>query len=89
MGPWHADLKRSKENYNKSAGHTEIEISAFKRILDPSSSTSSSEVSYESNNKFIDVWREHHPEDHHYSYFGYRGNCRSKGIGWRLDYCEL
>lgn len=81
------DIKRSKENYNKSAGHTEIEISAFKRLLNNQSSSSASS-STSSTAKFVDVWRERHPKDHHYSYFGYRQDCRSKGIGWRLDYCE-
>lgn len=38
---------------------------------------------------FIDVWRQLHPEDQHYTYFSYRFNCRSKGIGWRLDMCAL
>lgn len=35
---------------------------------------------------YVDIWRELHPDAvGHYSYYGYRGNCRVKGIGWRLD----
>ena len=29
-----------------------------------------------------------HPDDQHYTYFSYRFNCRSKGLGWRLDMCK-
>ena len=39
--------------------------------------------------KFVDVWRKLHPDDHHYTYFSFRFNCRAKGIGWRLDMCKL
>ncbi|KII88376.1 hypothetical protein PLICRDRAFT_175973 [Plicaturopsis crispa FD-325 SS-3] len=48
-------------------------------------STSSGTTSSSTNPGFIDVWRKLHPEDQHYTYFSYRFNCRSKGIGWRLD----
>jgi AP endonuclease-1 len=74
------DIKRSKQNYNKSAGHTEIEITAFNQTLNPSPSLAGSE-------RLVDVWREMHPTDQHYTYFSYRFDCRTKGIGWRLDYC--
>ncbi|KAI8579837.1 hypothetical protein K450DRAFT_174538 [Umbelopsis ramanniana AG] len=35
----------------------------------------------------IDTWRRLHPTTKgHYTYYGYRFNCRSKLLGWRLDY---
>jgi AP endonuclease-1 len=35
----------------------------------------------------IDTYRDRHPEDaKEYTYYSYRFNCRSKNIGWRLDY---
>jgi hypothetical protein len=37
--------------------------------------------------KFIDIWRQRHPDSHHYTYFSYRFNCREKSLGWRLDMC--
>ena len=37
--------------------------------------------------KLVDVWRERKGEEleGHYSYFSYKFQCRSKGIGWRID----
>jgi AP endonuclease 1 len=35
------------------------------------------------------MWRHLHPDLRHYTYFSYRFDCRSKGIGWRLDTCEF
>src|ERR1700733_3400772 len=74
------DIKRSKQNYNKSAGHTEIEIAAFNQTLAPSPPIAGSQ-------RLVDVWREMPPTDQHFSYFSYRFDCRTKGIGWPLDYC--
>ncbi|MBT3584454.1 MAG: exodeoxyribonuclease III [Halobacteriovoraceae bacterium] len=36
---------------------------------------------------FIDIFREKHPEEEgHYTWWTYRGDCRQRNIGWRLDY---
>ncbi|KAF8350575.1 Endonuclease/exonuclease/phosphatase [Amanita rubescens] len=76
VAPTELDLSNAKKNWNKTAGYTEAETSAFKNILNPPD---------ENEPKFVDVWRRLHPQDRHYSYFSYRFNCRVKGIGWRLD----
>ena len=75
----HADLTNAKKNWNKSAGYTEVETTAFKNILELPDDPDA--------NKFVDVWRSMHPEDQQYTYFSYRFDCRVKGIGWRLDMC--
>ncbi|KAI9183352.1 hypothetical protein H9P43_004269 [Blastocladiella emersonii ATCC 22665] len=64
------DLSRPKQN-EKTAGHSAKEREDMTRLLD--------EV------HLVDVWRHQHPGDQRFSYFGYRNDCRSKGIGWRLD----
>lgn len=73
------DLTNPKTNWNKTPGYTEAETTAFKNILNPP----------DDGPKFVDVWRQLHPNDQHYTYFSYRFNCRSKGIGWRLDMCKV
>ncbi len=36
---------------------------------------------------FHDVVREFHPDEKgHYTWWTYRGNCRERNIGWRIDY---
>jgi exonuclease III len=75
----HADLTNAKKNWNKTAGYTEVETTAFKNILELPDDPDA--------NKFVDIWRNMHPEDQQYTYFSYRFNCRVKGIGWRLDMC--
>lgn len=91
MALWTAriDLTNPKPNWNKTPGYTEAETSAFARILDPSGAPpeSDEEAGTEDVGKFVDVWRAIHPALRHYTYFGYRFQCRSKGIGWRLDMC--
>lgn len=97
-----SDLANPKRNWNKTPGYTEAETSAFAHVLDPSaplpcsSSQSSSDKEaadaatppeYASAGKFVDVWRAHHPNTRHYTYFSYRFNARIKGLGWRLDMC--
>ncbi|KAF5373853.1 hypothetical protein D9758_000677 [Tetrapyrgos nigripes] len=78
VAPTEIDLSNAKSNWNKTPGYTEAETTAFKNILNPPDSEPDA-------NKFVDVWRQRHPDDKHYTYFGYRFNCRAKGIGWRLD----
>ncbi|KAI5119491.1 hypothetical protein M0805_009515 [Coniferiporia weirii] len=83
VAPTEKDLTNGKNNWNKTPGYTESETKAFARILDPSKKETPDAEG--SSNKFVDVWRHLHPDVRHYTYFGYRFNCRSKGIGWRLD----
>ncbi|KIJ16765.1 hypothetical protein PAXINDRAFT_61068, partial [Paxillus involutus ATCC 200175] len=71
-------ITNAKSNWNKSAGYTLDETEAYKNILDPPESSKGA-------GKFVDVWRQRHPDEQHYTYFSYRFNCRTKGIGWRLD----
>lgn len=75
------DLANPKPNWNKTAGYTKDETEAFEHILNPPESEQGAA-------KFVDVWRHMHPDDQHYTYFSYRFNCRSKGMGWRLDMCK-
>ncbi|KAH9980983.1 Endonuclease/exonuclease/phosphatase [Lactifluus volemus] len=76
VAPTSIDLSNPKTNWNKSAGYTEAETTAFANVLNPPKGDAG---------KFVDIWRKLHPDDHHYTYFSYRFNCRAKGIGWRLD----
>ncbi|KIM62160.1 hypothetical protein SCLCIDRAFT_1215510 [Scleroderma citrinum Foug A] len=78
VAPTAKDLANPKSNWNKTAGYTKDETEAFERILNPPESE-------QDTGKFVDVWRNMHPDDQHYTYFSYRFNCRSKGLGWRLD----
>lgn len=78
----YSDLANPKSNWNKTPGYTKDETEAFQNILNPPDSAAGV-------GKFVDVWRQNHPEDKHYTYFSYRFNCRTKGLGWRLDMCML
>lgn len=79
MAPTAMDLANPKTNWNKTPGYTEDETNAFKKVLEPEE---------EGEKNMVDVWRHLHPKLRHYTYFSYRFNCRSKGIGWRLDHCK-
>lgn len=75
------DLANAKSNWNKTPGYTKDETEVFQNILNPPESSGAG--------KFVDVWRQRHPDLKHYTYFSYRFNCRGKGIGWRLDMCKF
>eukprot|EP01126_Amoeba_proteus_P054656 TRINITY_DN6738_c0_g1_i1.p1 TRINITY_DN6738_c0_g1~~TRINITY_DN6738_c0_g1_i1.p1 ORF type:complete len:143 (-),score=33.76 TRINITY_DN6738_c0_g1_i1:151-579(-) len=65
------DLKNPKTN-TATAGFTKKERESFEKFLSKG---------------FVDTYRHHHPhETDCYTFWSYRGNSRSKGIGWRLDY---
>jgi exodeoxyribonuclease III len=71
------DLARPKNNLKylkltRTAGYTPQERKDFTTLLDEC--------------KLIDTFRELHPDDQQYTYYSYRFNCRSKNLGWRLDY---
>jgi exodeoxyribonuclease-3 len=65
------DIARAKENYNTSAGYTQIEIDGFQRLLDAG---------------FQDTFRRLNPEVVKYTYWNYVTNARAKALGWRIDY---
>jgi AP endonuclease 1 len=77
-----SDLCNAKRNWNKSAGFTEAETTAFHCILEGPETAPQA-------NKFVDIWRRLHPDERQYSYFSYKFSCRQKGIGWRLDICAF
>lgn len=64
------DLKNPASNHN-NAGFTDMERGRFRLLLDSG---------------FTDSWRFLHPEEVKYSWWSYRFQARSKGIGWRIDY---
>ncbi|CAO1625404.1 unnamed protein product [Sympodiomycopsis kandeliae] len=88
------DLSKAATKWNKSAGYTQIECDHHRSFLNgtldqngvPPSPPINDTPSSESGDKFLDIWRTLHPTAQgHFSYFGWRGQCRIKGSGWRLD----
>jgi exodeoxyribonuclease III len=65
------DIARPKENYNVSAGYTQIEIDGFTNLLDMG---------------FVDSFRQFYPGEVKYTYWNYVTNARAKNTGWRIDY---
>jgi exodeoxyribonuclease III len=65
------DLARPKENYNKSAGFTQVEIDGFKNLLKTG---------------LVDTYRKLHPDKVQYTFWNMRFRAREKNVGWRIDY---
>lgn len=65
------DLARPKDNYNKTAGYTQVEIDGMDGILSKG---------------FVDTFRKLNPDKVQYSFWSMRMGAREKNIGWRLDY---
>ena len=65
------DLSRPKENYNKSAGYTQVEIDGFSKLKDAG---------------FVDTFRHFYPDTVKFSYWNQIFNGREKNIGWRIDH---
>jgi exodeoxyribonuclease-3 len=65
------DIARPKENYNRSAGFTQVEIDGFDRLLDSG---------------FVDTFRYMYPDEVKYTYWNYIFNSRARNVGWRIDY---
>lgn len=65
------DLANPKNNYNKTAGYTQVEIDGMDNLL---------------SNGFVDTFRMKYPTKVAYSWWSYRFNARARNIGWRIDY---
>jgi exodeoxyribonuclease-3 len=65
------DLARPKENYNKTAGYTQVEIDGMENLLSLG---------------LIDSYRLLHPDTVQYSFWSARFGARAKNMGWRIDY---
>ncbi len=65
------DLARPKQNYNKSAGYMQEEISGMDTFSD---------------NGLVDTFRALNGDEVKYSWWSYRGGARDKNVGWRIDY---
>ncbi|PWN34105.1 DNase I-like protein, partial [Meira miltonrushii] len=72
------DLSKASEKWNKVAGYTATECNHHRQVL--------AGTAVEGAKPYVDIWRERNPDAiGHFTYFGFRGQCRQKGIGWRLD----
>jgi exodeoxyribonuclease-3 len=65
------DLARPKENYNKVAGYTQVEIDGFKNFVAAG---------------FTDTFRYFYKDKIQYTYWSQRFRARDKNVGWRIDY---
>ena len=65
------DLARPKENYNKTAGYTQVEIDGMNHLQ---------------NSGFTDSFRMLNPDKIQYSFWSARFGARAKNLGWRIDY---
>jgi exodeoxyribonuclease III len=65
------DLANPKNNYNKTAGYTQVEIDGMDNLI---------------NSGFVDTYRMKYPTKIGYSWWSYRFNARARNIGWRIDY---
>ncbi len=65
------DLANPKNNYNKTAGYTQVEIDGMNKLLESG---------------FVDTFRAKYPNKVAYSWWSYRFSARAKNIGWRIDY---
>ncbi len=65
------DLARPKQNYNKNAGYTQVEIDGFDNLIKAG---------------FVDAFRHLHPDTIKYSWWSFRAGARARNIGWRIDY---
>jgi exodeoxyribonuclease III len=65
------DLARPDQNYNKTAGYTQVEIDGFKNYLKLG---------------LRDTFRLKNPGRIQYSYWSQRIRARENNIGWRIDY---
>src|SRR5690606_6432675 len=65
------DLARPNDNYNKTAGYTQVEIDGFQRLLDLG---------------FRDLYRDRYPDKQEFTFWNQRFRARERGVGWRIDY---
>ncbi|MCB0431148.1 MAG: exodeoxyribonuclease III [Flavobacteriales bacterium] len=65
------DLARPKDNYNKTAGYTQVEIDGFEQFMQSG---------------WVDSFRALHPEEIKYSFWNIRFGARARNVGWRIDY---
>ena len=64
------DIARPKDN-RKNAGFTDIERNWFGGLL---------------SDGWNDVYRKLHPKEQKFTWWSHRNECRSRNIGWRIDY---
>lgn len=87
------DLSKAGTKWNKSAGYTQIECDHHRAFLEGRLDSegkppiiAEDQGASRTSPAYSDVWRQLHPDAQgHFSYYGWRGQCRIKGSGWRLD----